>query len=78
MNINTDKKIKYKNSWAIKARVSNNLSLLLGPNPKGLGPIELGCPSVIDSFPGCIFVTDSRRDLGIGSYEMSWRVDGPF
>ena len=29
-------------------------------------------------FPGCFFVTDGRRELGIGSYESSWRVDVPF
>ena len=34
--------------------------------------------SVIDSFPGRIFVTDGRRDLGIGAYEMVWRVDVPY
>ena len=66
----------------------------LGPNPKGWGPIDSGCPSVrlsvgpsvrlsvcpsvIDSFPGCIFVTNGRRDLGIGSYERSRPVDVPF
>ena len=35
--------------------------------------------SVIDSFPGCISVTDGHRDLGIGSYESerSWPVDVP-
>ena len=60
--------------------------IFLGPNPKGWGPIDSGCPSVrlsvrpsvIDSFPGCIFVTNGRRDLGIGSYERSWPVDVPF
>ena len=30
------------------------------------------------AFPGCFFVTDGRRDLGIGSNERSWRVDVPF
>ena len=54
-------------------------NLFLGPNPKGWGPIDLGCssvcPSVIDYVPGYIFVTDGRWDLGIGAYERSWRVD---
>ena len=67
------------------AKIAQN-SGFLGPNPKGWGPIDSGCPSVcpsvrlsvIDSFPGCIFVTDGRRDLGIGSYERSWPVDVPF
>ena len=36
-----------------------------------LGPI---CQSVINSFPGCIFVTNGRIYLGIGSNERSWRV----
>ena len=27
---------------------------------------------------GCFFVTDGRRNLGIGSYERSWPVDVPF
>ena len=30
------------------------------------------------AFPGCFFITDGRRDLGIGSYERSWAVDRPF
>ena len=30
------------------------------------------------AFPGCFFVTASRRDLEIGSYERSWRVDVSF
>ena len=34
--------------------------------------------SVIDSFPGCIFVTDGRRYLEIGSYERSWQLDVTF
>ena len=34
--------------------------------------------SVIDYFPGCIFVTDGRRDLGIGLYERFWPVDELF
>ena len=29
-------------------------------------------------FQGCFFVTDGRWDLGIGSYEMSWRLNMPF
>ena len=33
--------------------------------------IDSGCLSVIDYFPGFIFVTDGRRDLGLGSYERS-------
>ena len=56
--------------------------IFLGPNPKGWGPIDSGCPSVcpfvIDSFPGCIFVTDDHRDLEVGSYERYWPVDVPF
>ena len=48
----------------------------------GWGPIDSGCPSfrlsVIDSFPGCIFVTDDHRDLKIGSYERSQPVHVPF
>ena len=60
-----------------------NIFFLLGPNPKGWGLKIRGVrpsvrPSVIDSFPGCIFVTDGRRDLGIGSYQRSWPVDVPF
>ena len=53
---------------------------LLGPDPKGWGPIDSGCPSVIDFFfqAGCIFVTNCRRDRGIGSYERYWPVDVPF
>ena len=34
--------------------------------------------SVIDSFPGCVFVTDCHRDLGIDSNERSWCVDVAF
>ena len=30
------------------------------------------------AFQGCFFVTDGRRDLGIGSYERSSPVDVPF
>ena len=30
------------------------------------------------SFPGCIFLMDGSRDLGIGSNEWSWCVDVPF
>ena len=52
-----------------------NSVFLLVPNPKGLGPIDSGCPSVrpsvrpsvIDSFPGYIFVKYGRRDLGMES-----------
>ena len=54
------------------------MARFLGPNPKGWGPIDFRCLSVTDSFRGCIFVTDARRDLGIGSYEVSWHVDMPF
>ena len=27
-------------------------------------------------FPGCFFVMDDRRNMGICSYERSWREDG--
>ena len=51
------------------------------PNPRGWGPIDYeclsACPSVIDSFPTCIFVTDGCKDLGIGSNEISWHLDVP-
>ena len=39
---------------------------------------DAGCPSVIDSFPVCIFVTDGRRDIRLSLKEMSWYVDVPF
>ena len=29
------------------------------------------------AFPGCIIVTNGRRDLGIGANERSWLVDVP-
>ena len=55
------------------------------PQPQRLGAYRFGVSvrpsvrlSVIDSFPGCIFVMNGRRDLGIGSYERSWPVDVPF
>ena len=58
---------------------------LVRPRSQRLGAYRFGmsarpsvCPSVIDSFPGCIFVPDSRRDLEIGSYERFWPVDVPF
>ena len=59
------------------------------PQPQRLGAYRFGVSvrpsvrpsvrlSVIDSFTGCIFLTNGRRDLGIGSYERSWPVDVPF
>ena len=36
------------------------------------------CPAVIESFPGCIFVTDGLEYLGIGSYKRPLPVDVPF
>ena len=54
--------------------------IFLGPNPKGWGLYRFGVSVrlfVIDSFPGCIFVTNGRSDLGIYSYERSWPVDVP-
>ena len=63
--------------------------ILFRPQPQRLGAYGFGVSvrlsvrpsvrlSVIDSFSGCIFVMDGRRDLGIGSYERSWPVDVPF
>ena len=55
--------------------------LIIRPQPQRFGTYRFGVSvrlSVIDYFPGCIFVTDGRRDLGIGSYERSWPVDVPF
>ena len=69
------------NPWVVP--LPSNLWFLYAfrPKPQRLGGYRIRvsvCPSVIDSFPGCIFVTDGRRDLGIGSYERSWPVDVPF
>ena len=49
--------------------------------PQRLGAYRFGVSvrlSVIVSFPGCIFVTDGRRDLEIRSYERSWPLNVPF
>ena len=61
------------------------VDIFFRPQPQRLGAYRFGMSvrlsvrlSVIDSFPGCIFVTNSRRDLGIGSYERYWPVDVPF
>ena len=54
---------------------------MVRPQPQRLGAYRFGVSvrlSVIDSILGCIFVTNGRRDLGIGSYERSWPVDVPF
>ena len=67
--------------WLALGHNKNENLWLLGPNPKGWGPIDLRCPSirlfVIDSFRGCICVTDGCRDLGTDSYEISWCLDVP-
>ena len=60
--------------------------MFIRPQPQRLGAYRFGVSvrpsvrpsvrlSVIDSFPGCIFVTNG---LEIGSYERSWPVDVPF
>ena len=65
--------------------ILTKVKMIIRPQPQRLGAYRFGVSvrlsvrlSVIDSFPGCIFVTNSRRDLGIGSYERSWPVDVPF
>ena len=52
-----------------------SLKYLLAPTQK-LGPIELGCPSVIAFLYGLELL--NGRDLVIGSNERSWSVDVPF
>ena len=62
--------IRIKIAFPCQRSILPAIMLFLDPNPKGWGPIDSGCPSVcpsvIDSFPNCIFVTNGCRDLGIG------------
>ena len=65
----------FKKTFQLR-HIVTNLKHFLGPNPKSWGPIDSGCPCVRPSsifFPGCIFVTDGRRDLAPGN-RLIWKV----